>query len=62
MENHLQKQEFFVENRYTIADISLFAYTHVAEEGGFELNFFPAVQAWLERVANQLQYITINDQ
>src|SRR6266496_1651473 len=46
--------------RYTIADIGLYAYTHVAHEGGFELSRFPAVKAWLERVKNQPGHITMS--
>lgn len=48
MENHLKSRTFFVGERYTIADIGLFAYTHVADEGGFDLTKFPAIQAWIE--------------
>lgn len=59
MEKHLTDCSFFVGNRYTIADIGLFAYTHVADEGGFNLTKFPALQAWLERVKAQPRYISI---
>jgi glutathione S-transferase len=59
MENHLRHHSYFVDERYTIADIALFAYTHVADEGGFDLTQFPAIQAWLERVKNQPGYISI---
>ena len=51
MEAHLENQDFFVGAAPTIADISLFAYTHVADEGGFDLAPLPAIRAWLERVA-----------
>ncbi|NER34047.1 MAG: glutathione S-transferase family protein [Oscillatoria sp. SIO1A7] len=61
MENHLKQQQFFVAERYTIADIGLFAYTHVAEEGGFDLSGFPAVRAWLERVKAQPGHIGIKN-
>ncbi|OJJ25408.1 glutathione S-transferase [Roseofilum reptotaenium AO1-A] len=44
MENHLRIHDFFVENRYTVADIALFAYTHVAPEGGYDLSGFGAIQ------------------
>lgn len=44
---------------YTIADIDLFAGTHVADQGGFDLGKFPAIQAWLARVKAQPQYIDI---
>ncbi|HEY2635950.1 MAG TPA: glutathione S-transferase family protein, partial [Solirubrobacteraceae bacterium] len=54
MENHLaQQRSFLVAERYTIADIALYAYTHVAPEGGFDLAPYPAVRAWLDRVAAQ---------
>ncbi|NDJ24159.1 glutathione S-transferase family protein [Nostoc sp. B(2019)] len=59
MENHLTSHIFFVGDRYTIADIALFAYTHVADEGGFDLTQFPAIQAWIERVKTQPRYISI---
>jgi glutathione S-transferase len=51
MERHIARREFFVGERPTLADIVLFAYTHVAPEGGFDLGAYPAVRAWLERVA-----------
>jgi glutathione S-transferase len=59
MEQHLQQHEFFVGNRYTIADICLFAYTHVADEGGFDLTQFPAIQSWIKGVKEQAKYISI---
>jgi glutathione S-transferase len=59
MEGHLMSRDFFVANRYSIADIALYAYTHVAGEGGFDLEGFPAVRAWLERVATQPGHIPI---
>ncbi|MGB5961406.1 MAG: glutathione S-transferase family protein [Coleofasciculaceae cyanobacterium] len=59
MENHLNTHNFFVADRYTIADIGLFAYTHVADEGGFDLARFPAVQAWIERIKAMPQHISI---
>jgi glutathione S-transferase len=51
MERHLGDREFLVADRFTIADIALYAYTHVAGEGGFEMGGYPAIGAWLERVA-----------
>jgi glutathione S-transferase len=57
METHLTNRNFFVGERYTIADIGLFAYTHVADEGGFDLARFPAILAWLERVKAQPEHI-----
>jgi glutathione S-transferase len=53
MERHLSSREFLVSERFTIADISLYAYTHVADEGGFDLAGYPAIRAWLDRVAGQ---------
>jgi glutathione S-transferase len=57
MERHLAAQDFFVAGGYSIADIALFAYTHVADQGGFELERFPAVTAWLERVRAQPRHV-----
>jgi glutathione S-transferase len=50
MERHLREREYFVGDRLTIADICLFAYTHVAHEAGFDLEPLPATRAWLQRV------------
>ena len=61
MEGHLAGREFLVGERYTIADIALYAYTHVAPEGGFGLEPYPAIRAWLERVAAQPGHIKITD-
>lgn len=61
LERHLQERPFLVADRYTIADISLYAYTHVAPEGGFSLQPFPAVRGWLARVAAQPGHIAITD-
>ncbi|MFB2935989.1 glutathione S-transferase family protein [Aerosakkonemataceae cyanobacterium BLCC-F154] len=62
MERHLTEHKFFVGERYTIADIALFAYTHVADEGGFDLAEFPAIQDWIERVQEQPKHIGITQQ
>ncbi len=51
MEGHLATRDFFVGGRYSIADIALYAYTHVAHEGGFDLGDYPAVRTWLDRIA-----------
>jgi glutathione S-transferase len=61
MEGHLSGREFLVGERYSIADIGLYAYTHVAPEGGFELESYPAIRAWLERVAAQPGHLAITD-
>ena len=60
MEEHLRERRFFVAERYSIADIALYAYTHVAHEGGFDLSPFPALGAWLARVRAQDRHIPIN--
>jgi glutathione S-transferase len=59
MERHLAERTFHVGERYTIADISLYAYTHVAAEGGFDLTRYPAIGAWLDRVAEQPGHVPI---
>ena len=59
MERHLAGRAFHVGERYTIADISLYAYTHVAAEGGFDLTQYPAIRAWLDRVAEQPGHVPI---
>jgi glutathione S-transferase len=59
MEGHLTGRTFFVGERYSIADIALYAYTHVAPEGGFDLAPHPAIRAWLDRVAAQPGYVPI---
>jgi glutathione S-transferase len=61
MERHLQDRSFLVGERYTIADIALYAYTHVAPEGGFELATYPAIRTWVDRVASQPGHIAITD-
>jgi glutathione S-transferase len=60
MERHLAGRAFLVGERYSIADISLYAYTHVAHEGGFELDRYPAIRAWLGRVAGQPGHVPID--
>ncbi len=60
MDAHLRRQPFLVGSKYSIADICLYAYTHVADEGGFDLGAYPAVGEWLERVASQRGYISID--
>jgi glutathione S-transferase len=62
MENHLKSHSFFADGRYTIADIALYAYTHVADEGEFDLARFPRVLDWLDRVRSQPGYVKITDQ
>ncbi|MCW0235230.1 MAG: glutathione S-transferase family protein [Ferrovibrio sp.] len=59
MEQQLAKTDFFVGNRYTIADIALYAYTHRADEADHDLAPYPALRAWLARVASQPGHITM---
>jgi glutathione S-transferase len=59
MEGHLAARRYFVGERYSIADIALYAYTHVAGEGGFDLAGYPALRRWLDRVASEPRHIPI---
>jgi glutathione S-transferase len=60
MEKHLQSYRYFVDDRYTIADIALYAYTHVAHESDYDLTTFPAIRAWLKRVAAEPGHIAMD--
>ncbi len=59
MEEHLAKHDWFVGGAYSIADIALYAYTHVADGGGFNLAPYPAINRWLARVAGQSGHLLI---
>lgn len=59
METHLENNDYFVGGRYSIADIALYAYTHVAHEGGFDLAGYPAVRDWIEHVVSRPDHIPI---
>ncbi len=59
METHLSDRDFFVGRDYSIADIALYAYTHVAGQGGFSLDAYPAIRGWLERVERQPGYVAM---
>jgi glutathione S-transferase len=59
MEQHLASRAFFVGDRYTVADIALYAYTHTAAEAGFDLAVLPEVRAWLTRVRDQPRHVPI---
>jgi glutathione S-transferase len=61
MQRHLGPRRFFVGEHYSIADIALYAYTHVAAEGGFDLERFPAIARWLADVAAQPGHVPISD-
>ncbi len=60
MEDHLSDKEFFVDNKYTIADICLYAYTHKAYEAGFDLSLFPNINKWIEKIEKQDNYINFD--
>ena len=59
MDEHLATEPYFAAGRYTIADIALYAYTHVADEGAFDLKKYPAVLAWMGRVKAQPGHIPL---
>lgn len=60
MDRHLAKHAFFVEGRYTIADIALYAYTHLAEQSEFDLKPYPALRDWFGRVEEQPRHVTMD--
>ncbi len=59
MEHHLATRTFFVDERFGLADVALYAYTHVADEGGFDLADYPNVRSWLARVTALPQHVTL---
>ncbi|SDH12869.1 glutathione S-transferase [Pseudomonas benzenivorans] len=61
MEKQLERTPYLVGERYSIADIALYAYTHVADEGGFDLQTYPAIRAWLARVASHPRHVGMLD-
>jgi glutathione S-transferase len=60
LESRLDGRDVLVGDRYSVADIALYAYTHVAHEGGFELDRYPAIRGWLRRVAAEPGHVTID--
>jgi glutathione S-transferase len=60
MEQHLDEREWFVGGGITLADIVLYAYTHAAPEGGYDLEPYPAIRAWLERVSSEPGHVPID--
>jgi glutathione S-transferase len=60
MDEHLAGRSFFVGDRLSLADIALYAYTHVAEEGGFDLSRYPEIANWLERVSAEPGHIPMD--
>ncbi len=61
MEQHLASRHYFVTDAPTIADVSLYAYTHVAHEGGFDLAGYPAIRDWLDRVAEHPRHVPMSE-
>ena len=59
LERHLERQQYLVGDWYSLADIALYGYTHVAPEGGFDLGPYPAVRSWLDRVASEPGHVPI---
>ena len=57
LEDHLQTRDFLAADRYTIADISVFAYSHLAGEAGIDLHPYPLVRSWLDRVTDQPNFV-----
>jgi glutathione S-transferase len=61
MENHLKSSDYFVGGKYSVADIALYAYTHVAHEGGFSLEGYPAIRQWLRHVSAEPNHVRIEE-
>lgn len=59
MERQLLRTPYLVGDRYSIADVALYAYTHVAHEGGIDLQGYPAICAWMDRVASHPRHVTM---
>jgi glutathione S-transferase len=59
MEQHLDGRDYLVGDSASLADIALYAYTHVAHEGGFDLAGYPALRTWLDRVASEPRHVAI---
>ena len=57
METRLAVHPYLVEDRLSVADISLYAYTHVAHEGGFDLSAYPGIRAWLAQIESEPRYV-----
>jgi glutathione S-transferase len=60
MEQHLLSNRFLVNDQCSIADVSLFAYTHVADEGGFDLTNFPSISAWITRIQSLPTFVSMS--
>ena len=62
MENHLRQHRYFAADRYTIADIALYAYTHLAHQCDYDLASFPAIGDWLDRIAEEPGFVAMFEQ
>jgi glutathione S-transferase len=60
MQTHLARHDWFAGGRYSVADIALYAYTHCAADGGFDLDAYPAIRAWMNRVAAEPGHIPLS--
>lgn len=60
LEDGLRERNYLVADQFTLADIALYAYTHVADEGGFDLNLYPGVIAWMERIMLHPKHVEMN--
>ena len=60
MERQLSQTQYLTGDQLTTADISLYAYSHVADEGGFDLSSYPNINNWLTRIANTKQYVAMS--
>ncbi len=60
MENHVKHNDYFAAGRYTIADIALYAYTHVAHLCDYDLDSFPAIRSWLDRIASERGHVAMD--
>lgn len=61
LDNYLEKNDFVTEDGYSVADIAVYGYTHLANEGGFDLNQYKQISAWISRVQDQPGYLAINE-
>ena len=61
MDKHLADRKWFVADQLTIADICLFAYTHVADEADFDLEAYPNLIAWMERIMTHPKHVALDE-
>jgi glutathione S-transferase len=59
MEDQLAKTDYLVSNQMSVSDISLYGYTHVANEGGFDLSEYPAIKKWINRIQSHQSYVSM---